>query len=97
MILDKDSEGSKISGKLISMSLGELGLEAHPQKTVQVVVGSENYIENMTKELEANPTTIQQFKVSVVKSERYLGLKVCSGGVRNIVKENIKDKRMKVQ
>ena len=97
MILDKDSEGSKISGKLISMSLGELGLEAHPQKTVQVVVGCEKYIENMTKELEANPTTIQQFKVSVVKSERYLGLKVCSGGVRNIVKENIKDKRMKVQ
>ena len=60
MILDKDSEGSKISGKLISMSLGELGLEAHPQKTVQVVVGSESYIENMTKELEANPTTILQ-------------------------------------
>ena len=57
---------------LVTMSLGELCLSAHPQKTVQVVTGSEEYIRNMMQELEENPTVIQQFEVRRVESEKYL-------------------------
>ena len=44
-----------------------------------------------------NPTVIQNFQVKRVESERYLGMKIFSGGVRKIIAENIKDKKRKLQ
>ena len=65
--------------------------------TVQVIAGSEDYIKRMNEEMERNPTIIQNFQVPRVQSEHYLGMNICSGGIRTMVKENIKEKKMKVQ
>ena len=96
MFMDEDSEGAKMSGRIITNTLGELALKAHPEKTVQVVVGSEQYIREMKKELLENLTEVQGFVVKQVEAEKYLGMKISSGGVRKIVADNIQEKKKKV-
>ena len=84
-----------MSGNILNAALDELSLEAHPDKTVQIVVGHPKYIEAMKKELEDNPTYIQGFKVNVVESKKYLGMMVTSSGVKGMIDRNIEEKRKK--
>ena len=94
-LTDSDSRGAKVSGNILSAALDELSLEAHPDKTVQIVVGHPKYIETMKKQLEDNPTYVQGFKVNVVESEKYLGMMVTSSGVKGMIDRNIEEKRKK--
>ena len=93
---DYDSKGAKVSGNIITASLDELAMLAHPDKTVQIVVGHQDYIIAMKEELEKNPTFIQGFKVGVKDSEKYLGFQLKSGGVKEMIDFNIKDKKKKM-
>ena len=90
---DLESEGAKASGRILTKALDELALSAHEKKTVQIVVGSPDYIVRMKEELEKNPTIVQNFQVSVVQAEKYLGMVICSGGVKDIIDANIEAKR----
>ena len=92
---DSDSRGAKVSGEILSSVLDELSLEAHPEKTVQVVVGHTKYIEKMKEELTNNPTYVQGFKVNVVEAEKYLGMVVTSSGLKGMIDRNIEEKRKK--
>ena len=92
---DYDSRGAKVSGNILTAALDELSLQAHEDKTVQIVVGHEKYIKDMKDELERNPTYVQGFKVKVVESEKYLGMMVTSSGVKGMIDKNIEEKRKK--
>ena len=94
--MDMDSKGAKVSGNIISSALDEMALKAHGEKTVQIVVGHQDYITKMKKELDANPMFIQGFKNKVVDSEKYLGVMVTSSGTKGIIDRNIEDWRIEV-
>ena len=94
--MDMDSKGAKVSGNIISSALDEMALKAHGEKTVQIVVGHQDYITKMKKELDVNPTFIQGFKNKVVDSEKYLGVMVTSSGTKGIIDRNIEDWRIEV-
>ena len=47
----------------------------------------------MKKEMEDNPTIVQNFKVNIVEAEKYLGMVICSGGMSDIIDANIEAKR----
>ena len=44
---DGDSQGAKASGNIVTCALGELSLRAHPDKTVQILVGHKDWIRIM--------------------------------------------------
>ena len=49
----------------MTAALDEMSLQAHEDKTVQIVVGHKRYIKDMKEELERNPTYMQGFKVNM--------------------------------
>ena len=73
-----------------------MSLEAHPQKTVNVVCGESSWIKQTQEELQMNPAKIQGFDVKVAQSEKYLGMKIVSGDIPAIINANIKLKAGKV-
>ena len=79
----------------MTAALDEMSLQAHEDKTVQIVVGHKRYIKDMKEELERNPTYMQGFKVNMVESEKYLGMIVTSSGVKGMIDRNIEEKRKK--
>ena len=94
--MDWDSMGAKASGMVITNTLDELALQAHGDKTVQIIVGHKQYIDKMKAEMEMNPTEVQGFKVKLTEQEKYLGMLVTSTGVKEMVDINIKEKRKKL-
>ena len=86
----------KYSCKIIEETFEEMSLEAHPLKTVNVICGEEDWIRETRKELEKSPAEIQGFKVKIAQEEKYLGLKIVSGKVKDIVDANIKIKAGRV-
>ena len=95
MCMDKDNVGTTFSCKIIENTLDELSLEAHKDKTKHVICGNKEWVEEMTKKLENNPAEIQNFRVKVEKSEKYLGVKIVSGEICDIINANIKFKSSK--
>ena len=93
---DNNVLGVKYSCKIIEETLDELSLEAHPTKTVHVICGAPEWIEKTKDYLSKNPATIQNFKVKISDSEKYLGLKIVSGTMSDIVNANIKVKASKI-
>ena len=93
---DIDTEGVKFSCKFIEETFEEMSLEAHPQKTVNVICGEQAWIQETKLKLEESPAKIQGFKVKVAQNEKYLGLKIVSGKVLDIIDANIKMKAGKV-
>ena len=71
MFMNEDPKGAKESGEVITRTLNELALHAHPQKTVQVIVGAEENIEKMKIKLEEEPTKVQNFTVKEAKADGY--------------------------
>ena len=93
---DISTEGVHFSCKVIEETFEEMSLEAHPQKTVNVVCGEPNWIKETKKKLEENPAKIQGFEVKIAQNEKYLGLKIVSGGIPDIIDANIKMKAGRV-
>ena len=94
--VDTDEIGAMFSGRLIQETFEEMSLQAHHSKTVQVICGQDEWIKDMKAKMEKFPTHIQDFKVKVTDSEKYLGLKVVSGSVSDIIDANIRLKASKV-
>ena len=55
-------------------------LEAHPEKTVQIVTGSSSYKNKVKKELKDSPLIFGYFTMEEKGSEKYLGQIIHSGG-----------------
>ena len=94
---DKTAVGSKVSGEILTNAFNELSVAAHPDKTVQILVGNENWIGKMEEELKQNPTFIQGFEVKRVMKDKYLGMVVHRGGVKETIAANIRDKKSKIE
>ena len=50
---------------IIEETLEELALEAHKDKTKNIICGDKKWVEMMTKKLEGRPAEIQGFKVKI--------------------------------
>ena len=58
--------------KLTKMTL-EKTLEAHPDKSGIIIMGSDKYKEKVKKELETSQIYLTNFKLEIKESDRYLG------------------------
>ena len=94
--VDTNEVGAMFSGRLIQETFEEMSLQTHHSKTVQIVCGHEDWVSDMKKRMNDLPTQIQDYKVKVTDSEKYLGLKVVSGTVPDIIDANIRLKASKV-
>ena len=93
---DDNNIGVKFSCKAIQNTFDELSLEAHPSKTVHVIAGSPEWVARTREDLDKNPATIQGFNVKTADSEKYLGLKIVSGDISDIIEANIRMKAGKI-
>ena len=93
---DESSEGVRSTGKCLTNTLDELGLEAHPSKSVRVTCGPAAPKRKLIQELEKNPQRIQGSVIKDVEEERYLGLLFTNKNPRKNITRNIEDKRAKV-
>ena len=73
-----------------------MALEAHPTKTVMVILGTKEFIEKTRKDVKANPTIIQGNIVKEADFEIYLGQKVPTGGRKEYINQNLERKMQKV-
>ena len=97
MTLDKTAMGASFSGDIVTASLDEISLRAHEKKTVQVICGEEKAVKKLKEDLQSLPTKIQGWQVQLAGDggEKYLGMTIKSGNVKDIIEENIKQKRKK--
>ena len=88
-------EGAHEAGRLLTEVIDELSLSAHPEKTVNIVVGGKAAREKLARELDENPPEIQGFRVRRVKSDVYLGMTFDEGGVKESISRSIEARRAK--
>ena len=93
---DESSDGVRSTGKCLTDTLDELGLEAHPTKSVRVTCGPAAQKRKLMSELEKDPQKIQGTIIKDVEEERYLGLIFTNKNPRKNISRNIEDKRAKV-
>ena len=91
------AENTRESGILITNSLDEVSLKAHGEKTVQVLIGSKDFIKKTKTDLQKLPTKIQDFNVRVAKSDKLLGVIFCEGNVKEILMRNLTEKHKKIE
>ena len=83
----------KIMGEVISDTLNELRLDAHPEKSGVLMYGAE--IDKFKKELEDDPAYVQGFKLNVKESETYLGMVFTKGGASDSIYKTLEIRRGK--
>ena len=88
--------GAKTNGNIYTNILDEMALEAHPTKTVQVIIGDKDAVQKLADEITNNPTIVQGHLVQTAPFERYLGQIVPQGGRRQYIEHNLADKMQKV-
>ena len=91
------AENARESGMLISDSLDEISLKAHGEKTVQVLIGSKDFIEKTKIDLQKLPTIIQDFEVRLAENDKLLGVTLCEGTVKEILTRNLSEKHKKIE
>ena len=94
--IDEDPEGTKFSCRIIQEAFEELSLEAHDSKTIHILCGNQAWIQRMKKDLENNPANIQGFNVRISEEDKYLGLRIVTGDIPDIIDANIRLKASKV-
>ena len=84
------AQGAREGGEIFTKALNELGLEAHPGKSAQIIMGSKKYRDNIRKDLENEPVMIQGFKLIESEEETYLGIQLSAKGPRDSVTKSIR-------
>ena len=93
--LSGDIKGAKETGESFTRAIEELSLKAHPEKTVNIVVGAKAKREKMKGKLAADPMKLQGFEVRTVPRDVYLGMTLSEGGPSDSIDQNIEAKRAK--
>ena len=88
-IHDNDS-GARAGGEVITDAFDELGLEAHPDKSRQVVMGPKRFKDKLCEQLEEDPVIVQGWELKDSECETYLGCEISSKGVRDSITRSIK-------
>ena len=81
--------------KLTKMTLEKI-LEAHPDKSGLIVMGSKKYKEKVVKELEENPIYLTNFKLEIKDSDKYLG-QVINSTLATSALETVKSRAGKIK
>ena len=89
-ILHDNVNGAKAGGNVVTEAFDELGLEAHPEKSKQVIMGSKKLTERVRDDLQEEPVKVQGWDMGESECETYLGSEVSSKGVRDSVTRSIK-------
>ena len=55
----KTAEESVVNGKVVTVTLDELALSAHPDKSKMIITGGEDYVTKTRNDMASNPTVIQ--------------------------------------
>ena len=92
LCMDYDAIGTKFSSQIIEETLEELALQAHNEKTKLILCGKKEWVEKTKLEIEADPPKIQGFTLKIEKMEKYLGVKIVSGEINDIIDANIRYK-----
>ena len=66
-------EMAKSQAKKMSKMLQKKTLQAHPDKSGILLLGSKKYKDKMRKELEENPIILNNFSLRLKLSDKYLG------------------------
>ena len=88
-LMGLSSEEVRKCGVIATESLDCMGLDAHPKKSKQVVVGNAKHGQSLINQLESEPSSIQGFDVDFSQQETYLGFEFCSKGSRESVTQSI--------
>ena len=88
-LIAETAEEARKSGKIAGESLTCMGLDAHPKKTKQVILGNKKARESIRKELEEEPTVMQGFEVEFSEQETYLGFEFAEKGTRESISQSI--------
>lgn len=89
------AEGVRDAGLLLTKTVDELSLRAHPGKTVNLIFGPKKKKEKIRAELKEEPMTIQGAQIKEVGEDAYLGMVFHSGGVKESVDRSIEVRRAK--
>lgn len=73
----------------LTEAVNELSLEAHPSKTVNVIIGSKKLRREIKEELERELMVLQGFPVQSKESDAYLGMVFAEGGARESIDASI--------
>ena len=92
LLCSDNTESSGRATELYGDMMDELSMEAHPEKSVQVVAGAAEWREKIKEDLLANPNRLQSFPVKLSKEEKYLGLYLVEGSYRQMIDKNIEVK-----
>ena len=87
--LATSTEMARDGGKVFTQALDELSLEAHPDKSRIVVMGSKALREKAKKELEENPVKVQGWDMKTSEIETYLGFQIDERGARECKNKSI--------
>ena len=82
LLCSDNTESSGRATELYGDMMDELSMEAHPEKSVQVVAGAAEWREKIKEDLLANPNRLQSFPVKLSKEEKYLGLYLVEGSYK---------------
>ena len=88
---------AEVGATLYTLSLNELAMSAHPQKTIQIVAGKREWVDKTREELEKKPCKMQGFEIKVKDIERYLGMLFVSGEYSETIDANVADKVKKMK
>jgi hypothetical protein len=75
----------------------EKGLEAHPDKTCFIVVGSRKYKEKVQIDLQDSPLMFGDFLVNQHESDKYLGQILHGGGLNMSAEATVRDRMGKLK
>ena len=89
----RNSNESASMGKAITDTLNELKMKAHDEKSGLLVFGKNK--ENLRREIEGNPTFIQDFKMGFKEKEVYLGMQFSEKGSADSIMMTLEARRLK--
>lgn len=84
---------AKANGEVITETLDELGLSAHPDKSGILVYGKNR--EKLITDILKDPTEVQKFKLNFKEKETYLGMVFSKGGAADSINQTIESRKVK--
>ena len=93
MLISDNTKSSAACTALYTLTMDELAMKAHPEKSVQIVSGAKEAREKIIEELRVNPNILQKFPLKTKTSEKYLGFWLVQGSYDDMINKNIKVKQ----
>ena len=81
----------------VAAMLQDKGLQAHPDKTCFVVLGTKKFKESVARELEVSPLWCGSFKLNQKESDKYLGQIIHEDGLGRSALATVEERRGKIK